>query len=70
MLQLNFNKEAYMTLEPQGYEPIFEENRITEAQAFQASRQGKAAIKAHDKFMQKQMKKPRPRYLKKLRYGA
>lgn len=59
-----------MQAEPQGYEPIFEENRITEGQAFQASRNGKAAIKAHDKFMAKQMKKPRPRYLKKLRYGA
>ena len=59
-----------MTPEVKGYEPIFEENRITEAQAFQASRDGQRAIKAHDKFMQKQMKKPRPRYLKKLRYGA
>jgi len=59
-----------MTLEPKGYEPIFEENRITEGQAFQASRNGQRSIKAHDKFMEKQMKKPRPRYLKKLRYGA
>jgi hypothetical protein len=58
-----------MRSEPQGYNPIFEEHRITEAQAFQYSREGKAAIKAHDKFMQKQMKKPRARYLKKLRYG-
>ena len=58
-----------MQSEPQACEPIFEEHRITEAEAFQASRQGQRAIKAHDKFMQKQMKKPRPRYLKKLRYG-
>ena len=58
-----------MTQEPHGNKPIFDEHTITQAQAFQASRQGKAAIKAHNKFMEKQMKKPRPRYLKKLRYG-
>ena len=59
-----------MTPEIKGYEPIFEENRITEAEAFKASIDGQRAIKAHNKFIQKQMKKPRPRYLKKLRYGA
>lgn len=59
-----------MQAEPQGYNPIFEENRITEAEAFKASRNGKAAIKAHDKFMAKQMKKPRHRYVQQLLKGA
>ena len=51
------------------YKPVFDEHGITQAEAFKASREGQRAIKAHDKFMQKQMKKPRARYLKKLRYG-
>lgn len=58
-----------MTDEAMYYQPVFEEYGITEAEAFKASRNGQKAIKAHDKFMQKQMKKPRARYLKKLRYG-
>lgn len=57
-----------MTTEPQSqemyYKPVFDENETTQAEAFKSSKDGQRAIKAHDKFMQKQMKKPRPRYIK------
>jgi transposase-like protein len=43
---------------------------MSDIEAYKSTEEGKAAQKRLAKFIDKQMKKPRPRYLKKLRYGA
>jgi hypothetical protein len=53
-----------MTLEPRGYNAIFQENNITDMQAKMLSITGNKARKAYDKFMAKQVSKPRARYVK------
>jgi hypothetical protein len=50
----------------QGYKAIFDENNISEFEAAEISREAKRANKAYNKFMNKQLKKPRHRYVKKM----
>lgn len=42
---------------------------MSDIEAFKQTKEGMLADKRLNKFIEKQMKKPRPRYLKKLRYG-
>jgi len=46
--------------------PIFDEHTITEAEQLLVGRENDKRAKAYAKFMAKQMKKPRHRYVKKL----
>jgi hypothetical protein len=46
---------------------IFDEHKITDVEQYIIGRDNDKRTKALNKFMAKQMKKPRPRYLKKLR---
>lgn len=48
---------------------IFDEHKISDAEQYAIGKDNDKRSKAFDKFMQKQMKKPRARYLKKLRAG-
>ena len=45
---------------------IFDENKITEAEQYIVGKDNDKRAKAYLKFMTKQIKKPRARYLKKL----
>lgn len=56
-----------MTTETQsGYRPIFQEHNISEAEAYLVGKENDRRQKAFDKFMAKQLKKPRHRYVKQL----
>lgn len=43
---------------------------MSDIEAFKQTKEGRLAQKRLGKFIDKQMKSPRPRYLKKLRYGV
>lgn len=49
-----------------GYKAIFQENNISDAEAYLVGKENDKRQKAFDKFMAKQLKKPRARYLKQL----
>lgn len=49
---------------------VFDEHDISESEQWFIAKQNDAEKKAFNKFMTKQQKKPRARYLKQLRYGA
>jgi hypothetical protein len=42
---------------------------MSDIEAYKSTDEGKNSQKRLSKFIDKQMRKPRPRYLKKLRYG-
>jgi hypothetical protein len=59
-----------MTSNASGYDAIFQENNITHGQAMMLERERMADQKAFDKFMAKQKKKPRVRYIKAMQKAA